>query len=963
MSRNRIIYNSQALYCSQVDSISSQLSSGTVEQLYRVQSFDESFELNYTNVMQFGNLAQIDTLLLENPVIEGGFSYYLGDGLNEKLLGFDIANPQNPQIVSCISGILLKKSDHKNYYLSIIEGNDDANSQTRPNVARGGSWTTPNTGVVAIGNAFIKNYKREAGVESITIVNVDIQSLNLKVYKKLENKNPLPSIDIDTDTVVKDKFYTMQPGRTNKYTDQLSALNPGDIIFKIPGPLGFDTNDLKIQNVTLDINFDRGQTQKIGARYPISRELNFPIVATLDIDADAGDLTSGSLNQIFCSKPTNDFSIIFNKTSCNVDNSPPITYFFKDARLISESFSSSFGSSSSINLKYEVQFDSPNNLNRGIFISGTYITPIIEECNIWVSRSINKNWTDVAISSDGKYQTAVAQGGQIYISSDYGNSWTAKEDFRSWRSVSMSSDGKCQSAVAGINNAAFTDSWSKIWVSTDYGNTWSIRYPIGYSNMNFTNIAVSSGGKYQTVIHNAYDGRVFYSIDSGSNWNASVMNFYMMPSTGVIRLPKKIAIAGNEQIQYISKGWYYDSPEDYIVSYNNGATWSNYTNDFSWTVIGPNTYGTQEYGDCIGIATNNDGSIINILTDGYMYGSYLTGSNIYVSKNYGTSWSAPIQPMGQKSNLKDISISSDGKYQITAGVTFGLGQKVSISYDYGNTWKNQNLTSQTWSSVAISNDGNYRTATVYGPGPSYGGQIYINNMDCVYPPELIFTPIDIPYLVSWYSSDYGVYNTVDNLATENQSVSIWKNKITNGPDVSAPLNLQPDFSSTGISFSYDMMSGNNKSPLNAPLNYYIATRTPLSGLNTYNIILKQGTNQLGSNTRYAFMVNSNGQLGVGNPTYNPSNLTMSTGKNIIACIFSDIANAVLRNGNVSEAINMGGGSNALSQFIIGSNSSSAASSQIQGSIYEILVYTGIAHNNDQQNQIIDYLSKKWGIPL
>jgi len=599
MPRNRIIYNSQALYCSQVDSISSQLPSGTVQQLYRVQSFDESFDLNYTDVVQFGNLYPIDRLLLENPVIEGGFSYYLGDGLNEKLLGFDIANTQNPELVSCISGILLKKSDHKNYYLSIVDGAIDANSQEQLFL---------NTGVVAIGNAFIKNYKMEAGVGSIPIVNVDIQGLNLQIYNKLQNQNPLPSIDISTDTLVKDKFYTIPAGKTNKYTDQLSALNPGDIIFQIPDPLGFDSNDLKIQNVTLDINLDRGQIQKIGSKYAISRELNFPIIATLDIDADAGDLTSGNLNQIFCSKPTNDFSIIFNKSSCNVDKSPAITYFFKDARLISESFSSSFGSNSSINLKYEVQLDSPNNLNRGVFMSGSYITP-----------------------------------------------------------------------------------------------------------------------------------------------------------------------------------------------------------------------------------------------------TYLS--------------------------------------------------------------------------------------------------------------ELIFTPTNIPYLVSWYSSDYGVYNTVDNLATENQSVAIWKNKITNGPDISAPLNFQPNFSGGAVAFTLDMMSGYNTVPLNAPLNYYIATKTPLSGINNFNVILKQGGAIPSAATRYSFVADTTGRLGVTNPTYTTTNITMSTGKNIIACIFSDTSNAIVRKNNTSESLIMSTASNSLSQFVIGSNSSTAISRPIAGSIYEILIYTGLAHNTDQQNQIINYLSQKWAIDL
>jgi hypothetical protein len=50
------------------------------------------------------------------------------------------------------------------------------------------------------------------------------------------------------------------------------------------------------------------------------------------------------------------------------------------------------------------------------------------------------------MSSDGKYQSAVG-GGQIYVSSDYGNTWVAKDSSRSWYGVAMSSDGKYQTAV------------------------------------------------------------------------------------------------------------------------------------------------------------------------------------------------------------------------------------------------------------------------------------------------------------------------------------------------------------------------------------------------------------------------------------------------------------------------------------------------------------------------------------
>ena len=52
------------------------------------------------------------------------------------------------------------------------------------------------------------------------------------------------------------------------------------------------------------------------------------------------------------------------------------------------------------------------------------------------------------MSADGTKQTAVAYNGQIYVSTDSGNTWTAKESNRYWRSVAMSADGTKQTAVA-----------------------------------------------------------------------------------------------------------------------------------------------------------------------------------------------------------------------------------------------------------------------------------------------------------------------------------------------------------------------------------------------------------------------------------------------------------------------------------------------------------------------------------
>ena len=68
--------------------------------------------------------------------------------------------------------------------------------------------------------------------------------------------------------------------------------------------------------------------------------------------------------------------------------------------------------------------------------------------NNWVAKSISANWSSVSLSSTGQYQYALIQGGQIYYSSDFGNTWNQTTiDSKNWSSVSVSSSGQYVSAV------------------------------------------------------------------------------------------------------------------------------------------------------------------------------------------------------------------------------------------------------------------------------------------------------------------------------------------------------------------------------------------------------------------------------------------------------------------------------------------------------------------------------------
>ena len=123
MARNRIIYQSEALYAGPSPATGNHftdqnIESGTlVKQLHRVQSANYSFNIARQDVNQFGELAAIDRVILESPTVSLDFSYLLNSFANESLLGF---GPLDTFDVTCIPNGLKLFTQDKVQQLAII---------------------------------------------------------------------------------------------------------------------------------------------------------------------------------------------------------------------------------------------------------------------------------------------------------------------------------------------------------------------------------------------------------------------------------------------------------------------------------------------------------------------------------------------------------------------------------------------------------------------------------------------------------------------------------------------------------------------------------------------------------------------------------------------------------------------------------------------------------------------------
>jgi len=365
MARNRTIYNVLALYASQITATGMQTGANDVKQLSRVQSFDEDFTRNFTDVNQFGNLAAIDRIEVENPDVTASFSYYLTNGQNEENLGLNVygTGTASTALRSCISGLLTKATDEKNYYLLIVEEGNDA-----------AGYAGSKSGVIGVGNGFLTSYSVNAAVGEIPTADVEIEGLNVRVYGNVTGDAVIPAINPVDGTNLTGRFFKLPAATSITGADIPTALQPGDILFSIPtnGVVGFDNLDLKVQDFTLSFDLARTPLQKLGNRFAFSREIDFPVTASLEVNAEVGDLADGNLADLLCSETEKEFTILMKEAGCATNKDTALAYVFKGAKLVSQSFSSAIGDNATMTATYEVQLGGPQDVDKGIFISGSH---------------------------------------------------------------------------------------------------------------------------------------------------------------------------------------------------------------------------------------------------------------------------------------------------------------------------------------------------------------------------------------------------------------------------------------------------------------------------------------------------------------------------------------------------------------------------------------------------------------
>jgi hypothetical protein len=375
MPRNRVIYQSEGLYVSKLASV---IAADDHEQLNRVQSANYSFTINRQDVNQFGDLARIDSLVLDPPTVSLDFSYYLTDGFNERSLGFFVQTTgigMNRDTTSAAnssgnfaSGHLTSNSG-VNFFIATSPDGQDLNK------VDGSAALDANDTVIGVGNCYLSDYSVELAVGSLPTVNVTVEGANMN-SDSYTGDIASPAVDQTSGTKINKSVELPNPSQDGGITGTIgsapiTALRPGDVTLTLADVDGLSLVKLDgdgsahVQSASISLPLSRSPIDRLGSRFPFAREVDFPVTATMNISAIVADSQAGNLADLLNSGVKEASLMIKDKDAVDA-----IQYKMKGLKIDSQSFSSSIGSNKTVDITFSTQIGGPNDELNGVFMSG-----------------------------------------------------------------------------------------------------------------------------------------------------------------------------------------------------------------------------------------------------------------------------------------------------------------------------------------------------------------------------------------------------------------------------------------------------------------------------------------------------------------------------------------------------------------------------------------------------------------
>jgi len=263
----------------------------------------------------------------------------------------------------------------------------------------------------------------------------------------------------------------------------------------------------------------------------------------------------------------------------------------------------------------------------------------------WTQVGPVRTWISVDMTPSGDKMVALAFGGEMFISNDRGATWNPvthpalalSGNFnREWESVAISDDGM-HIAAAVLRTTGV--SAGPIYLSHDGGATWAAS---SAPSLEWRGITMSPNGQLLTAVALGVGGRVYNSNDGGATWVES--------GDGVDRDWYRVATSADGQTIAAAE----HGGGHLFISHNRGASWTMVT--------------STPKGDYTTVAMSADGQVIAVSITGQPTPGVADGG-VYLSTNGGASFTAMPMP-GTDDNWRAVAMSADGNMLIAGTGTF-----------------------------------------------------------------------------------------------------------------------------------------------------------------------------------------------------------------------------------------------------------------------------------------------------
>ena len=364
-SRNRVIYQSQAVFSAPTGATTITAASHSIR---RVQSCNYNFSVARQDINQYGELAAIDRLILQEPTVSVDLSYYFEPtGFNERHLGLRTNAPTGTSTTSdhMLDAIISSGANfnQKNIYVMVSDPGIDANDPARMEEA------VTMDGIIGIGNAFLTSWSLEASVGAIPTVTCALEAQNI-VFSTGNYDIGNPAIDDGADRTSVNVTLPDGAGLFDAATE-VSAVRPGDITLTLGtdnldnSPMfGLDESDLKVQSASVAMTIGREPIRKLGKAFAFAREITFPINCTMSVQAIVGKTFA---NKLFTLMTTNGDATKF---YCELKlvgyqgaNTHTSYIMLKGAKLDSQAFTSSIGPNQTVAIELSAQIGKNSGLH------------------------------------------------------------------------------------------------------------------------------------------------------------------------------------------------------------------------------------------------------------------------------------------------------------------------------------------------------------------------------------------------------------------------------------------------------------------------------------------------------------------------------------------------------------------------------------------------------------------------